>query len=137
MKVIVVMKVENVAFAETFSERVGITTIVMTDKVYHRYTTILGVYVSADEARKAIENEKMELIKKYGKEALDDENIADKHTFYTFASRVLEVEGNDKWDYLKEHITEMCDADGELNQKQTCQFILELMGVIEREGDSE
>jgi hypothetical protein len=29
----------------------------------------------------------------------------------------------------------MRDADGELNQKQTCQFILELMGVIEREGD--
>lgn len=39
------------------------------------------------------------------------------------------------WEYLKEHITEMRDADGELNQKQTCQFILELMGVIEREGD--
>lgn len=43
----------------------------------------------------------------------------------------------DKWEYLKEHITEMRDADGELNQKQTCKFILELMGVIEREGDKE
>jgi hypothetical protein len=42
---------------------------------------------------------------------------------------------HEKWEYLKEHITEMRDADGELNQKQTCQFILELMGVIEREGD--
>lgn len=41
----------------------------------------------------------------------------------------------EKWEYLKEHITEMRDADGELNQKQTCKFILELMGVIEREGD--
>lgn len=37
------------------------------------------------------------------------------------------------WEYLKEHITEMRDADGELNQKQTCQFILNLMGVIEKE----
>lgn len=42
-----------------------------------------------------------------------------------------------EWDYLKEHITEMRDADGELNQKQTCQFILNLMGVIEREGEAE
>lgn len=41
-----------------------------------------------------------------------------------------------KWEYLKEHITEMRDADGELNQKQTCQFILELMGVIEKEGEA-
>ena len=38
------------------------------------------------------------------------------------------------WEYLKEHITEMRDADGELNQKQTCKFILNLMGVIEKEG---
>lgn len=44
---------------------------------------------------------------------------------------------HEKWDYLKEHITEMRDADGELNQKQTCQFILNLMGVIEREGEAE
>lgn len=42
---------------------------------------------------------------------------------------------HENWEYLKELITEMRDADGELNQKQTCQFILELMGVIEREGD--
>ena len=40
-----------------------------------------------------------------------------------------------EWEYLKEHITEMRDADGKLNQKQTCQFILNLMGVIEKEGD--
>lgn len=39
------------------------------------------------------------------------------------------------WEYLKEHITEMRDADGKLNQKQACQFILNLMGVIEREGE--
>ena len=42
---------------------------------------------------------------------------------------------HEKWEYLKEHITEMRDADGELNQKQTCQLILNLMGVIEREGN--
>lgn len=45
--------------------------------------------------------------------------------------------GLEKWEYLKEHITDMRDADGEsyLNQKQICQFILNLMGVIEEEGD--
>lgn len=43
---------------------------------------------------------------------------------------------HEKWEYLKDHITEMRDADGELNQKQTCHFILELMGVIEREGEA-
>ena len=44
---------------------------------------------------------------------------------------------HEKWEYLKEHITEMRDADGEsiLTQKQICQFILNLMGVIEKEGD--
>lgn len=41
------------------------------------------------------------------------------------------------WEYLKEHITEMRDADGKLNQKETCRFILELMGVIEKEGEAE
>ena len=39
-----------------------------------------------------------------------------------------------EWEYLKEHITEMRDADGNLNQKETCQFILNLMKVIEEEG---
>lgn len=42
-----------------------------------------------------------------------------------------------EWEHLKEHITEMRDADGTANQKDTCQFILNLMGVIEREGESE
>ena len=42
---------------------------------------------------------------------------------------------HEKWEYLKEHITEMRDADGKANQTETCQFILNLMGVIEREGD--
>lgn len=41
------------------------------------------------------------------------------------------------WEYLKEHIAEIRDADGELNQKQTCKFILNLMGVIEKEGEVE
>lgn len=50
---------------------------------------------------------------------------------YTLAKRQ-----HDKWEYLKEHITEMRDADGELDQKQTCHFILNLMGVIEKEGEA-
>lgn len=58
---------------------------------------------------------------------------------YEYASDLLDEmptleRPHEKWEYLKEHITEMRDADGELNQKQTCHFILELMGVIEREG---
>jgi len=40
-----------------------------------------------------------------------------------------------QWEYFKELITETRDADGKLNQKQTCQFILNLMGVIERGKD--
>jgi len=96
VKVIVVDKIENVAFEETFGAKVGTTTITMTDMLYHTFTTILGVYASADAARKALENEKMELMKKYGEKALDDENIEDNHTFYTFATRVLELEGVDE-----------------------------------------
>lgn len=49
--------------------------------------------------------------------------------------KALADRSHGKWEYLKEHITEMRDADGELNQKQTCKFILNLMGVIEKEGD--
>lgn len=48
---------------------------------------------------------------------------------------LAEERPHENWEYLKEHITEMRDADGKLNQKQTCQFILNLMGVIEKEGD--
>lgn len=98
MKVIVVEKTEYTAYSETFSATVGSTTIQMSDKLYHPFTTIIGVYISADSARKAIESEKMELIKEYGEKALDDENIEDKHTFYTFASRVLEMEDNKEED---------------------------------------
>lgn len=46
-----------------------------------------------------------------------------------------EERSHENWEYLKEHITEMCDADGELNQKQTCQFVLNLMSIIDKEGD--
>ena len=52
------------------------------------------------------------------------------------AIEALKERPHEKWEYLKEHITEMRDADGELNQKDTCQFILNLMGVIEREGEA-
>ena len=42
---------------------------------------------------------------------------------------------HEKWEYLKEQITELRDANGYATQYGTCQFILNLMGVIEREGD--
>lgn len=100
MKVIVVEKIENVAFEETFSVTVGNATISLTDKVYHRLTTILGVYISVDAARKALENEKMELMTFYGENALDDENIDDMHTYYTFSTRMLELEGTNNDDEI-------------------------------------
>ena len=43
---------------------------------------------------------------------------------------VKEPKHDEKWECLKEHITEMRDADGKLNQKETCQFILNLMGDL-------
>lgn len=95
MKVIVVEKIENYANDITFDAQVGTATIAITDKLYQRYITILGVYASADAAREAIENEKMELIEHYGEKALDDENTDDMHTFYGFATDVLELRGTD------------------------------------------
>lgn len=53
------------------------------------------------------------------------------------AIEALKERPHGNWEYLKEHITEMRDADGKLNQKQTCQFILNLIGVIEKEGEAE
>ena len=49
----------------------------------------------------------------------------------------MAIEALENWAYLKEQITEMRDANGALNQKQTCQFILNLMKVIENEGEAE
>lgn len=64
--------------------------------------------------------------------------VCDHESKYRKAcSQFLEARPQGKWEYLKEHITEMRDADGELNQKQTCQFILNLMGVVEGEGETE
>ena len=40
-----------------------------------------------------------------------------------------------KWAYLKEHITELRDANGYATQYGTCQFILNLMSVIKKEGN--
>ena len=47
-----------------------------------------------------------------------------------------EIRPQDKWEYLKEHIIELRDANGYATQYGTCQFILNLMGVIEKEGEA-
>lgn len=39
---------------------------------------------------------------------------------------------SEEWEYLKEHIIELRDANGYATQYGTCQFILNLMGTIER-----
>lgn len=101
--------------------------------------------MSNEEAIAVIKKE-AECVKRQGKtgECCRDDlgcgacDLVEKDT-NIFAAYFLAIEAlnrpHGEWEYLKEHITEMRDADGELNQKQTCQFILELMGVIEREGD--
>lgn len=96
MKVFVVLKTEHYAFDETISTKIGTTVITMTDLMYRQFTTILGVYASTDAARKALKNKKMELIQKYGEKVLDDEDIEDMHTFYTFTSVMLELNDDDE-----------------------------------------
>lgn len=44
---------------------------------------------------------------------------------------------SEEWEYLKEHITELRDANGYATQYGTCQFILNLMRTIERKGTTE
>ena len=39
---------------------------------------------------------------------------------------------HENWEYLKELITDVRDADGRASKKGTCQYILNLMEVIER-----
>lgn len=73
-----------------------------------------------------------------GKGKLVVESKFGKVTFAVKADSHMWVElerPHGEWEYLKEHITDMRDADGKLNQKETCQFILDLMMVIEKEGD--
>lgn len=88
MKVFVAWVIENVALKETFKITSHLS---VTDKVYQRITTILGVYASANAVRKALDKEKENIVKMYGVKALDDENIKDKHTFYTFACGTYEI----------------------------------------------
>lgn len=90
MKVFVAWVIENVAIKETFKITSNLS---VTDKVYHRLTTILGVYASGDAVRKALDKEKENVAKMYGAKALDDENTEDKHTFYTFGCGFYKVEG--------------------------------------------
>lgn len=44
---------------------------------------------------------------------------------------------HEKWEYLKKHITELRDENGYATQYGTCQFILNLMRTIEKEGTTE
>ena len=44
---------------------------------------------------------------------------------------------SEEWKYLKEHITELRDANGYATQYGTCKFILNLMGTIEKEDKTE
>lgn len=88
MKVFVAWVIKNVALKETFEITRHLS---VTDKVYQRITTILGVYASANAVRKALDKEKENIVKMYGVKALDDENIKDKHTFYTFACGTYEI----------------------------------------------
>lgn len=67
---------------------------------------------------------------------LDDERNC-KIGMYIRSQKVYQERPHGEWEYLKEHITDMCNADGKLNQKETCQFILNLMSVIEKEGEVE
>lgn len=52
------------------------------------------------------------------------------------AIEALKERPQDKWEYLKEHITELRDANGYATQYGTCKFILNLMSVIEKEGEA-
>lgn len=91
MRVVIVEKNENIALEEYFEFSSGTSTITITGKVYHRLTSIIGVFSSADMAKEAIDTEKMRILKEYGEKALDDENIEDNHTFYTFGVYVFDV----------------------------------------------
>lgn len=52
----------------------------------------------------------------------------------TYCAYKVEVRPHVDWEYLKELIIDVRDADGSANQKETCQYILNLMKVIEKEG---
>ena len=74
-----------------------------------------------------------ELNEYIGREALDT-----REKIFALVDRMPTIEPrlHGKWERLKEHITEMRDADGKANQTETCKFILNLMEVIEREGEA-
>ena len=89
MKVFVAWVIENVALKETFEITSHLS---VTDNVYRKLTTILGVYASANAVRKALDKKRENIEKMYGAKALDDENIEDKHTFYTLGCGTYKIE---------------------------------------------
>ncbi len=145
MKVIVVESTHYTPGEREIIKRINDDVYVsVTDNQYITHTYVIGIFATADDAREFIKKEREKILTKYGEKALcdpcdeEEEELFEHYTFSTSMWNVKEGERpQDKWEYLKEHITEMRDADGELNQKDTCRFILELMGVIEREGESE
>ena len=67
--------------------------ITITGMIYNEYKSVMGVFKTAEAARRFIEENRKEIVELYGEIALDDEYIKDGHTYYTYGSCTKELEG--------------------------------------------
>ena len=93
MKVIAITETHHFPVDITIPLKVGTAKIEVTDKIYSSYTTVIDVCETAEAARAAIEKQRATIERLFGEKALDDENIKDKHAFFTYGTKTLETKG--------------------------------------------
>lgn len=91
MKVIAITETHYFPVNITIPLEVGTAKIEVTDKIYSSYTTVIEVCETVEAAQAAIEKQRALIIKLYGEKALDDENIKDKHSFFTYGTKTLDT----------------------------------------------
>lgn len=90
-KVIVVTRREYYPSEVILTKNLGSFTITVSDDVYEHYDTIIGVFSTADGARKAIEDEKKRILQLYGEKALSDDEEG-TYIHYMFSTGTYDVE---------------------------------------------
>lgn len=93
-KVIVVTRREHYPSEVVLTKNLGSFTITVSDVIYYHYDTVIGVFSTADGARKAIEEEKKRILQLHGERALNDEEEG-VYLHYTFSTGTYDVEEGD------------------------------------------
>ena len=91
MKVIAITETHYFPVNITIPLEVGTAKIEVTDKIYSSYTTVIEVCETVEAAEATIKKRRAHIVEHFGEKALDDENIKDKHSFFTYGTKTLDT----------------------------------------------